>query len=396
MPSVAYVGEGSLAIFGGKIIAMSGRSYTPVYFESQLSDGTVSRILFKAKALVYTCGRTFWELRRVLLAFHHDIKNIKVCKLVKQHAPGWQLLCGQLGFDWKVHFRASARALRACVDDRGEMQDRPMEVVDEYTRDEAVVSTEALVAILANWACFRRSVKDRELGKDFLVKLFARVLTPEQILAYPLADAATDARAHCVVPEGAVCCMHLSPIDFGWAARRRGDAHAALVALLLALASHSSVCEAARCIASGLIRWVGVDMHKSLPSAGDDDATKQPHLHGAKRKMRVDEDYKVAKMVRSTTSGQTATSAQALAADRDFAHESMGRFWAEQHLSRHVAKLWSLTDGRHLSGVHCIVEDGTRLGSPAEETQIYGYYNFSARAGGWLLAQVVGAAPGEL
>lgn len=367
---------------------MARQSYTPCFFECHFRSTDGECIVFNATALLYESGRTFWELRRLLMALMPHVKHFKVNSEVLRQAGGWKAIVEQLGLSWGDHFRPSARAHRA--GDEGGIVGQGNEAikVDEYTRDEVTISTLGMFACLFQWSCFRRYAKDRALATDLMEQLLARTLPCDAVAAYCFQSLLSEPHVLCESADERGCCEHVSKLDLECSSWPIAEAHHKLCELMRGWVLLVPQCALAQALLRSLVVCRRRSPHR--PRLGRHRRCCEAANAAARQeRLRIDEDYKQAKMIDAKLSGRSASGAQALAVDRDMPHESVGRYWAERHLARHVTKLWSLSNGKKLSGVHCIVEDGSRLGSPAEETQLYAYYNFGAGAGGWLLVQVV-------
>ena len=97
------------------------------------------------------------------------------------------------------------------------------------------------------------------------------------------------------------------------------------------------------------------------------DALQTPLLKGPERRLRVDEDFKRACSVDLVQKKRTHSGAQ-VAKVSGFVAPCSARQWDGRYLRAYQAAGWKTFES---STVVCIAEDGTRLGQPPRETQVY-------------------------
>lgn len=367
------------------------RKYTPHFLTSVCDDVDGQGLSLTWKMWAYTDGRCFWEIRRVLLHLHRRRKIVKVSHQINVEKEAWTLFMELLGFRWAQHYRASTRATAHAAsrgaEPHGEGSTAPNDEDDEYTRDEHSISTPGLIALLLCTCIFKKIKACQSEARYMLLGLFSVTLPRELCEALPRSEWLATASTKCTL-GGTPCCHMAHWIDV----QKRSDyLHCVNVVDELRCLSHvAHGCAGACAILNSFILAVAEIVEKKAQNIGDTDATKTKLLEGScKKKLRVDEDYKVQKMeLGASGSGKCSSSSQAIAADREVAHESLGRRWCEQSVARRIAQLWMQnSNGAQLDGVHSVAEDGARLGQPAEETVIYAYWNARHQCSSWLLAQ---------
>lgn len=356
--------------------------HRPVCVERPMLDssGNICRI----KAWVLSTGACAWELRRLFMNMQFRMQKGPY-RLILDQREQWLAEVESLGFDTAGMLAMSRR-----------QASYHMLEVDESTHEESTISTVGLVIVLLLWCTQRRRLDEQALAYALLCTLIAATVPDDDrmlVMNFALdADWLVECPAHVLKTDGLVgACPHVSTHGVQVAQAYAAHSHPIhrFVSALRCLFSLRALCPSLRAWCAKLVLQVSeaVDLH--MQSASGVDIVKFNESEPRKRGTRYDEDYKRAlsfelvksKRIRRTTDWSRTSGSLP---------SSTAWTFDETLLTAYMASARSeLSGARFLS----ICFDGTRLGQPKREVNIYHAWSNDKQIGCWLAPQVPPVGP---
>ena len=351
---------------------------------SQLLEG-------EYKAWKYNSGLVTWELRRPLqILFGEGQAAFEPHRMTRKDKGVWKTIFEQWGFDFEEHFLPSARSDSTTAQHAEQAGDAPPAAVaagqqrQSAIRQETSVSTELLLVLHIFWASTRRSRESKERVEAMLVAFLTKLVPPQLMDKINLQGFLDASAAECDAQTPLGICMHMAGLHARCQKQPpQSSVHAHEKDKYLMLGAMVSQCPAAKLVGHAALAALADAVGHHIDVAGCPDVTKFAALHGAKKRRRVDEDYKHHLTAVAVNTGRASTAAAAASARGEA--ESSSRRWCQQDIETYLARSW--LSFQQPSGVHSITEDGARFGQPAQETQIYAFWAASSNMSAWLPVQ---------
>lgn len=160
-----------------------------------------------------------------------------------------------------------------------------------------------------------------------------------------------------------------------------------LIEYLERVASGSATCQANRRIVVKVAQALAAMMPNSLSQVSTKDALKRQHLMGPRRH-RLDEDFAREVACIHMQKGNARDAKDITATDLQLSRDT-GRWLALANASRGMHRQWEAYAAGRLRGVVSITEDGSRIGNPAEESQLYAWWSEDKQHRFWLVPQAL-------
>lgn len=307
------------------------------------------------KCVVTDDGRCVAELRGVLLVALNARQRLDLHKLVKRDLQPWLDLLGLCDFETAEHFFPSQRCLQA----RGVGE-------DIWSRREHVISILALIYLLAWMSAARRKKEEQQASRAILSACLNELLGADEAAAQ-LGDFRSIGPAECglciVGAMEGVCCHvrdGLLEADAGEDAPQ-----SKLVRLICNVVGFLFRCPALRawtaaCF-SGLAQALETEISEGFFGR---DLLDEDFAMGRKRRLRLDEDA-VAQIHKSVANGRASSCAAVVRVNKKLCTKTADNL-PQRFLGEYRAAGW-LTFGH---GDLSLVMDGSRIGNPAQETEV--------------------------
>lgn len=255
--------------------------------------------------------------------------------------------------------------------------------IPETIREEYQLSTAGLLAILV-WLATRGRRK-ASVARDLLLGLFGALIDEGSLLRLGLHVVADEVVQLCHSHQGGQVCDHIVGA-LGVAMSKDDGCDQVLLAVLSSMSTSSEHCLAvAHCFKEAILRTAALlDPADDSAATSDPLATPAVVMHASARKRRIDEDFRRAVcnnilcQKRARTVGAFARATQVVSEKTAFAW--VGPFLGEYR----CAGLLSFSGCR----VFSLAFDGSRLGSPKEETLAIACVDAQGHYGIWLPCQV--------
>ena len=315
------------------------------------------------KAWLYVSGDVFWELRRVVSDFYAgSVKNNDVKAFFKENERLLSAFLDVLGMRYDDHFEPSMRSYCTNIDDP---------ITDPFVRHECSVSTLGIVTWLLRWARSRRRVEDKAVCRAML-GAFLSATIPSGACSFDrvaqLCKSQADACAEYDMNSGRMC-RHLRHAikDLDFAGADSDWCLSRFVQLCVCL-QEELTCPAVVGSLAILCEEVACCIDTSMPDLTlSDDIRTVSHLSGSSKRRRIDEDFKEVISVGLTFKKKCHSGSQFLHVASDI-DERLARNWETRAVANELAACRrSVT----CLGVTFVLEDASRNGKPAEDTQIY-------------------------
>ena len=307
-----------------------------------------------------------WELRRLLGCLFAERANRKTNDLVKTGMPIWRplfLACG-LAQHEAVFPSRQAEAMR--LKDGGV----PLPPgLAKYIMGEYSASCHGTILILLAESSWRQKLTHKSKAKAMLEAFLGPWLGMDTAAALDFSAVwSTTVADLCELCLPGGRCEHMTTQVVPPAPGKHFVEQ--LVGLMLKLCSAALDCKAASQGLSELLGQIASAAYKVLPTISSTDPSKQHHLRGSKRSLRFDEDYRVHVMRTLPQKRQVMSGAHATRVDLEV-QESRSRDWESKEVNTYLQSMWEQVGQHgHLKGPIGMVEDGSRIGNPSQETEV--------------------------
>lgn len=358
------------------VVVRAERSYSTFYFLSTANTSFGTHIEIRFKACCYDCGQVFWELRRISAALLEGKRhNLQTNIILRRNRPVWEKVLASLGCAWSECIKPSLTVAMAAG--LGEQR-------DDFVREGYSLSTLSLVAILTVMSRDRHDVQERLVASAVLVALLSKTCKPAA-LSYRflqdrlLMDCAQDWRQE---PLTSGTCAHVSSFMQSFQELGGNDLFANGVQALRDCLIASHTCAALAPLLRSWLRVIAEGVDKAIPSLrlNDNPLGQETFTFGGHtRRLRVDEDYRVAVSRDLVKRRRVHSGAQYLRAASGF-DDSLSRKWDAKELLRYQASCHrhNTFDKVH---VFCLVDDASRVGEPAQKTVLFLVWNAQEHVG---------------
>lgn len=312
------------------------------------------------KAFVYSGGIITWELRRVALDYLMGARqHLELSKIVKGMQAPWGALLQSLGTNFSDAVIPSLKSAAS----RDEVAIRNPLVRSEWT-----VTTKGLLAFLIIIAGASHS-RERRVRGDALLRAWAgRLVPPGDVCPESLQIIASQSASACSFdPDSRGICSHMAT-----ALPAEGLADGTMVwrylsCCLVRLYGMSKDCEAALASFISIVGTLADKIDKLVVDMpAPQDILKMELLRGTKRKLRVDEEYKLEVGNGLVCKKRVHSGAQYVKATGDFGESAPRKWEGTTMLQYRAAAMDTCTKGQ----VVWVASDGSRVGQPAEETLV--------------------------
>lgn len=353
------------------------QGYAAKYFESTSLTSMGATVCLSWKAMLFR-SRILWELRRVA----HSLGWMeKLCKSVKRQRAAWSTALEVFGLSYEQHIVESQKAATA----RGVASLPAPSADDSECMVEYAVSTAGLAVILLHTCVSRHAKKDREVALHVFAMWFSMVISGARAKELASHDISADLQDQCQSkPHGHDSCSHIR----SWSKACAGAGESPPQMLLVKTLVRAYTLSAGGCPAlQGWLRQrlavICEEFSGCMDGVGESDPLKAMHLRGAKRRLRVDKDFKEAVVSTVIRCKRSRTSAAWLRAQGEF-HDNLAAAWTEKSLCETLsASRFAFSQGQ----VFSIAGDCSRVGKPAEETYLAAAYCVDTKLAVWLIPQ---------
>lgn len=365
-------GSGCLAVIASKRVADQHEamvSYEPRWLGITLAGDGHGADDFVFKAVIYTDGAVFWELRLLFAAMLYHRRVIQTWKLLARERQAWQRSFAEVGLalDNELKSSKSAAKLRDPTGGRDH---------DPKQRAEFTLSTKGVVAVLLCWYGMRHRRDERVRASEILLQLAQRLVVLQPNAGDCIGAFACQSRRLC--RKGAQAdgddCNHLAGIMSGFDTFFAAPSAKTLVGGILGMEAGivqgTMLCAASASFRQRIVAFVADLFDKSCPNLSRCDALAEqtPALGCARKRPRIDEDLRRAVVNTVVREGRASSGAAWARATGSVAGSSCGR-WEQDEMKAYLAAANKLLgDG---VSVVSIVEDASRIGDPAEDTMVY-------------------------
>lgn len=351
-------------------------------------SGNGAEVSLQLKAWVYRApeDKVCWEFRRLAMALYQHRKHFKTCKAFASAHADLHEYFEALGGKGVEHCFHSERSEAERVAKGAPAADGALA---PYLRAEASLTTEAVVLWLLLESTQRRNKSHKELARTMVHAFVQPWFSPASMQDLDWDEVwGEQAASLCGHDMPGNCCCHVRrpPLP----PRSGRDGIADVVSAMVAFASACLVCDAAARALGALLSHAAKWCFEVLPNSSSTDPFKQVPLRGAKRQLRIDEDYRQHVMVELPKHRRILDGSVALACDQTIRDESRARDWMCQRIRSMLHSSWhQLETHGELRGPVSLVEDGSRIGNPGQETIVIGCWLSELQTGLFLPVQVV-------
>jgi hypothetical protein len=367
---------------GQPLPCMAGPScQQPFYWKGHVALPTGKVVATDWKCWRLQSGLVAWELAGPI----YDISKstAKVCRQLKEESAHIEFACQVLGAPKDSHVWPSRKAASAHARSLG--RDACEAVSAGPFQQEWSISTLGLLQLLLVWALNKKTLASRILAKCVMTSWLAVFIEPLAAALHAACQGCQAAASHlCQLGRDADgLCMHMRGILADACASGPDLDAVQLTELLCKLFSISQSCTSTvawyRQLMSTLSATIDTNVH-----GGRLDVTADITRHRigpSGRKRRLDEDACL-----QTALGLNHSHPCSSAAGR---HNGVATSTASSFDRRGLVAYMLAAPG-HFEGVRhlCITTDGSRVGQPAEETNVYAAWSPDCSRSAWLAPQV--------
>ena len=344
------------------------------------------------KAWVYQDSFVAWELRRMVEVMQEEREGSwKLNVLLKKEWPCWNKVFMGLSFHDEHKPIPSALAWRSRrerlrLDPAQPDEDSGMvDVLQERVREEFSISTQGVLGICMAWMMGKRKRALKQKAAALLRGFLRALVLPAQWGELHLLDCAEEAKGLCDQGGPAEHCKHLQQFV------QHCEPHGAVCSAEMMVECLGDLmrgwlqsCAACREILARVTLELSGMVNSQLAKVGNGDITswRRPN-----RRRRHDEDW-TQEICKTLVQKGMASHSLASCRAHGVRHSTAQR-WASNRVAVHMEQCWR-TLGQPLMGVYALCEDGTRLGNPSTETQVYAFWCGRRRCGAWLPPQRLG------
>lgn len=354
-------------------------SYAAKYVDASTLTPSGSSVHISWKACVFD-NRIVWELRRIA---HSLGWSEMLCRLVKRHKAAWQTALSHFGLAYESEIVESHRSVAA----RGQRGAGTNQDGIDCAMVEYCVSTTAATVILLQCCMTRHKKQDREVALHVLALWFSTAIAGEAAAAMisepPPADLCEQCEARI---QGCGECSHMRSVVDAADMNSGGAPQTSLARHLV----HCYSFAAGGCPA--LLGWlrnrvfaIADKFREHMDDIGQADPLKAMHPRAAKRRMRVDSDFKEAVVATVVQLKRSRTSSAWLRAQGEFT-SNLAAPWTEKSLCASLSASWfAFREGQ----VFSVAGDCSRIGKPAEETYVAAIFCPDVQRAVWAVPQVL-------
>lgn len=330
-----------------------------------------------ASVVVVGHPEVYWEARRVVDAMGLRPTTQDFYKYWKRHQPHWQLLCVAYGFiEASRIFKPSRKSLVSSLAGGESICNDP------FVREEFSIATTGILAMVL-YIAGGKLLRHKRSSQLVLTSLLSHVLQGSVAQDIGFWSPPADICDQCEFDAFEGRCAHMR---HGLQLEHRSTKPwETVVACLVDLAHMQSTCNAARCFLEAQLVQIATALDEAICGIGHSDASRaldnDPSRYAKRR--RIDEDLVVDTIMTSVETGRSASSRRMLRSKGQLCPDN-GTLWERQALLHTQAAAWRVFKGSQ--AVH-ISLDGSRIGNPAEETELYAAFCGSSLKGCWLPPQ---------
>lgn len=269
------------------------------------------------------------------------------------------------------------------------MQQARSGTVEVDAKDEVQVTTPGLLCIFAFWTNYcQRGQSDK--AKSAFVLWLASALPQCWFDGRDLGDWAIEFREQSCSggPRTDEECQHLAEVRVALTGHTTKNSHQCIAEGLSKCWGLTGSCKVCRGMLSGMVSDLSDAIALHLAATASADALSAMHLAGAKRRRRMDEDYRQALLSQVVSKGLALNTAAYARAVQDV-NAKTAASWDRRFLGWYqAAGFRAFTNSKGIS----LATDACRVGQPGQEMLLTAIFDGDRNVGMWLPPQVPGLA----
>ena len=341
-------------------------------------DSSGHTLEFNVKAVLFASGEVFWETRPWLPTLYVGVKETGAYELWRNHIKTWSEFWELAGLRPEESWLPGHRAKQSDVPAH----------MKRFVRQEMGCTTLALVSLLVGESVLGATLLRQRVALQMLGSILCFTATPEYASSL-LGDWADQQNPCLEVEVGQRHCPHVLRVFAARRDARQGPPQKAVAAVLAAALREYVKCEGIAKSYKAKLQLLCRHIDERVGDLGwtTNHVKHTQHIQSSSgRKRRLDEDFKEA-VVRQALTLHEGSSVGAFLRANEGGDASAAASICNERNSRYLAAMREAN-----AGVQClsIALDGSKLGQPLEETEVYVCWNADKCVASVALPQVEG------